>query len=224
MKKYNLDVAKREIFGKKLKKLRKEGILPANIYGKDITSQAVQLPLKEFEAVYDEAGETGVVYLEFEGKKRPVLIHNVAFHHITHVPLHADFYQVNLKEKIKTMIPVELEGESQAVTDNLGTILQTLNEIEVEALPTELPESFLINVSKLAAIGDQITVADLQVPSGVEVLTDGGQVIVKIAELVAPEPEPEAVAEIPEGEAGTVETEGESSEVTGEATEAKPAE
>src|SRR5258708_31881480 len=111
MKKYSLVVEKRNIVGKKLKKLRKEGILPANVYGKDIASEAVQLPFKEFEKVYDEAGETGVVYLELEGSKPPVLIHNVAKHHITHVPLHADFYQVNLKEKIKSMIPLVLEGE-----------------------------------------------------------------------------------------------------------------
>src|SRR6202011_170019 len=129
MKKHLLKVDKREIVGKKVKKLRKQGILPGNIYGKDITSLSVQVPIKEFEHVYKQTGETGLVDLEIDGKKRPVLIHNVQLDYMTQDPIHADFYQVSLKEKIKTMIPVTLTGEPTAVTDKLGLLLQTLHEI-----------------------------------------------------------------------------------------------
>lgn len=190
MKKHLLTVTKRDVFGKKVKKLRKEGTLPGNIYGKDVTSTAVQLPLQEFEKTYKETGETGLVYLSFEGKERPVLIHNVQLDYITQGPIHADFYQVNLKEKVKTMVPIVTVGESQAVADKIGLLLQTLTEVEVEALPTDLPERFEVDVTKLAAINDQITIADLPVPSGVGILTEPSQTVVKISELVEPEPEP----------------------------------
>src|SRR5436305_545932 len=158
MKKQVLKVSKREVTGKKVKKLRKEGILPANIYGKSVESLAVQLPVKEFQDMYKEVGETGLVELEIGSEKRPVLIHNVQLDYLTQAPVHADFYQVNLKEKIKTMVPVILVGKAKAETDKLGLLMQTLNEIEVEALPTDLPEKFEIDVTNLAAVNDQITI------------------------------------------------------------------
>lgn len=197
MNKHSLTVTKREVLGKNVKKLRREGILPANIYGRDIKSEAVQVALKDFQVTFKETGETGLLYLKFEGKERPVLIHNVQLDYITQLPVHADFYQVNLKEKVKTMVPVVLIGEAAAVTDKVGTLLQTLNEIEVEALPTDLPEHFEVDVTKLAAVNDQITIADLKKVNGVEILTEPTQTIVKISELVEPEPEPvvEAPAE-----------------------------
>ncbi len=195
MKKHSLKVTKREIFGKKLKKLRKNGILPANIYGKDVTSTAVQVPLKEFELVFKAAGETGLVDLELDSEKKPVLIHNVQLDYITQDPVHADFYQVNLQEKIKTMIPVILTGEPKAIADKLGLLLQTLHEIEVEALPGNLPERFEVDVTNLAAVNDQITVQDLPKKDGVEILSDSGQTIAKISELVTQEAQEQAASE-----------------------------
>ncbi len=195
MKRFKLAVEKRTITGKKVKALRKQGILPANVFGKDIKSTAVQLPLKEFEAVFTEAGETGVVDLQLDGENRPVLIQNVHYHNITRFPLHADFYQVNLKEKVKAMVPIVAAGEPKAVTDKIGLLLQPLSEVEVEALPTDLPENIEVQVENLAAIGDQITVADLKVPTGIEILTDKEQVVVKIDELVTKEAQEQAEAE-----------------------------
>src|SRR5260370_36084925 len=95
MQKHTLKVTSRNSLGKKVKKLRKDGILPGNIYGKNIDSLAVQVPLKEFEAVYKAAGATGLVELTLEGKTHPVLIHNLQLDYVSHKPLHADFYQVN---------------------------------------------------------------------------------------------------------------------------------
>ncbi len=219
MKKHSLTVSKREIFGKKLNKLRKEGILPANIYGKDVKSTAVQLPLKEFEAVYKAAGETGLVDLDVHGEKKPVLIHNVQLDYLTQAPIHADFYQVNLQEKIKTMIPVVLIGEAKAVVDRLGLLLQTLHEIEVEALPTNLPERFEVDVTNLAVVNDQITVEDLKKNPEVEILTDPSQTIAKISELVSQEAQDQAAAEA----AASAEAKTETAEGETPATDAKPA-
>lgn len=195
MKTHELKVEKRDIFGKKLKRLRKQGVMPANIYGKDIESTAVQLPLKEFQEVFKETGETGLVELQFDGKKRPVLIHNVQFDFITSVPVHADFYQVNLKEKIKAMVPVEIMGEPKAVAEKIGLLLQTLNEVEVEALPADLPEHLEVDVTGLAAIDEAVTVANLVKPQGVEILTPADEMIAKITELVSKEAEEQAAAE-----------------------------
>ncbi len=220
MKKHLLKVTKREVFGKKLKQLRKTGVLPANIYGKDVKSTAVELPLKEFEAVYKETGETGLIDLELGSEKRPVLIHNVQLDYMTQLPVHADFYQVNLKEKVKTMVPVELTGEPKAVIEKLGLLLQTLNEMEVEALPSDLPEKIEIDVTNLAAVNDQILVSDVKIPTGVEILTDQAQVIAKISELISKEAEAELEAEAAAAEAAKAET---SEAATGEATAATEA-
>lgn len=193
MKRPNLSATMRTLLGKKVKKLRREGILPANVYGKDVPSTALQVNLKEFIDIYKEVGETGLVDLEVDGQKRPVLIKNVQFEFRNNTPLHADFYQVNLKEKVKTMVPIELVGEAKAVAENIGTLIHPLSEIEVEALPTNLPEKIEVNIENLANIDDHILVSDIQVPEGVTVLTDPGQVIAKISEIVVEEtPQPEA--------------------------------
>lgn len=201
MKHPQLTVEKREIHGKKVRKLRREGILPANIYGKDLESVSVQVPIKEFEDVYKEVGETGLIDLMLDGKKRPVLIKNLQLTYPSRTPIHSDFFQVNLKEKVKTMVPLSFIGEPKAVDDNIGTLLQPVSEVEVEALPEALPENIEVNVEHLAAIDDQITIADLKIPEGVTILNDEGQVLAKIGELVVAEPEPETPEEGTEGEA-----------------------
>lgn len=206
MKQINLKVEKRKVFGKKLKALRRDGILPGNVYGKDIESTAVQLPVKEFQAVYDEVGSSGVVYLDLDGKSRPVLIHALAYDYVNRQPLHADFFQVNLKEKVRTTVPLEVVGEANAVTEKVGMLMQPVSEVEVEALPTELPEHLEIDVTDLTAVGDQKMLSDVKVPSGVTILTPD-QVIASIAELVSEEAEEQAAEEAAAAE--TASTEGE---------------
>lgn len=201
--KVKIKVEKRKVVGRKVKKLRREDILPANIYGKKVKSLAVQLNLKDFLPVYQKVGETGIVELKVGGeqKLRPVLIHNVQLDPVSDQPLHADFYQVSLTEKITSDIPVELVGESPAVEQNIGVLIQPLSEVEVEALPTDLPDKFNVDTSSLKKIDDAVTVSDLKVPTGVKILTSAGEILAKIESLakeeeVAP-PEEEAV---PEGE------------------------
>lgn len=204
MKHEKLKVEKRKVLGKQVKKLRRDGIIPGNVYGKNIKSEAVQADAKEFNTVYNEAGETGLVDIELDGKTTPVLIHNVHKNFRNQV-LHADFFQVNLKEKVKTMVPLEIIGEPKAVTDKIGLLMNILSEVEVEALPEELPEKIEVNVEHLANIDDQITVADLKAPTGVEVLTDPSQVVSKIGELVTKEAQEEAEAEAAAAEAAKAE-------------------
>lgn len=210
MKHPQLKAELRTTLGKKVKKLRREGILPANVYGKGLQSKAIQVELADFQKVYKEAGDTGLIDLTVDGKTKPVLVKSMHKNFALNVPLHVDLYQVNLKVAVKAVVPVVLVGEAQAVTEKVGLLLQNLNEVEVEALPDKLPENVEVNVEQLAAIGDQVTVADLKVAEGVTVLTDPSQTIARVNELTVAEPE-----EAPEGE------EGEAGETTeGEPTEA----
>lgn len=233
MKRHKLAVEKRKVVGKKVHKLRKEGLLPANIYGKGVKSTSVQVPYKEFEKVYKEAGETGIVDVAVDGEIRPSLIHNVQQDYYKHVLLHADFFQVNLKEKVKTMVQVITVGEPKAVAEKLGLLMQTLNEVEVEALPTDLPDKIEVNVGPLAELDAQITVGEIKAPTGVTILTDPSQVVAKIGALISKEAAEQAAAEAAAAEAakaataattptaeGTTPAEGTAAQPT---TEAKPA-
>ncbi|MEX2007530.1 MAG: 50S ribosomal protein L25, partial [Candidatus Levyibacteriota bacterium] len=205
MKRESLKVEKRSVLGKKVKKLRRDGIIPGNVYGKDINSQAVQVGKKEFDAVFKEAGETGLVDLKLDSQIIPVLIHNIATDYRNNV-LHADFFKVNLKEKIKTEVPIEFIGEPKAETDKTGLLMPIMSVIEIEALPEELPESIQVNVEHLAQVDEQITVADLKAPAGVTIITDPGQVVVKVGELISKEAQEQAAEEAAAAEAAAAET------------------
>lgn len=152
-----LKAASRQITGKKVKTLRANGLVPANIFGKDKASQSVQVNLKEFQKIYKVTGETGLIDLQIEGedKARPVLVSNIDHHPVSDAVLHVDFHQVNLKEKVTATIPVETVGESAAVKEG-NVLVLPYNELEVEALPTDLPEKFVIDISVLQKVGDDI--------------------------------------------------------------------
>lgn len=227
-----LKVEERKVLGKKVKKLRREGITPGNVYGKEVKSTAVQAPTKEFMDVYSESGETTLVDLQLDGKTLPVLIQNVYKDFRGNV-LHADFFQVNLKEKVKANVPLEFIGEPKAVTEKIGILARITDEVEVEALPSDLPENIEVNVENLAQIDDQITIGELSVPTGVTVLSDSNQVVAKIEELVSKEAleqaaEEAAAAEAAKAEGETVEgeapAEGEAAPTEEGTSEEKPAE
>lgn len=202
----------RTITGKKVKMLRKEGKLPATVYGKGVEPQTISIAIPEFSKVYQEAGETGLIELTIGEKKHPVLIHTVQVDPIRNNLVHVEFHEVNLKEKVHAEVPVELIGESVAIKEKIGVLLPLMDHIEVEALPTELPEKIEVDITGLAAINDQIIVGELTIPANVTVLTDPTLIVVKIgAFVVEKEPEP-VVTETPaEGEtpAGETPAEGE---------------
>ncbi len=209
-----ITVQPRTVFGKQLKKLRREGILPGNVYGKNFSSTAVQLPYKDFIGLYNKVGTTGLVDLEIDGKKHPVLIHNIAINTLTHDPIHADFFIVNLKEKITANVPIIAEGEASAVAEKKGILLQLLNEAEIEALPSDLPESIVVDVTSLAEVDEQITVEQLSTPTGVTLLNEANQAVFKIGELVTQEAQEQEAQEEAEAAAASEEgaTESESTE------------
>lgn len=195
MKRQLLTARERKVLGKKVKHLRKKGVIPASLYGKNIKSQSLELDLKAFSALFQQAGETTLVDLTIEGEKEvhPILIHHVQKHPVTGYFLHADFHQVSLKDKMKAAIPLALIGTSSAASQKKGILIQVLNDVEIEALPTDLLEKIDVDITNLKEVNDEIKVTDLKVDSSkVTILTDKNQVIVKIGPLeeIAPEPTP----------------------------------
>ncbi|MFC1626043.1 50S ribosomal protein L25 [Patescibacteria group bacterium] len=225
MDKQVLKADKRKITGRKVKSLRKEGILPANIYGKKVKSLAIQVDSKEFEKVFAATGETGIVEIQVGNEKKPSLIHNAQKDPVSDLFIHVDFLQVDLKEKVEAEVAVELIGESSVEKQGLGTVVQYINEVEVEALPADLPDKFTIDISTLTKVDQTVMVKDLKIDKDkVEIKDSADGIIVKVEppqkveEEAPPEPvEGEEEAEIPEGEQAEVK-EGE------EVKEEKPAE
>jgi len=208
-----LSADKRDLTGRKVKKLRAQGKMPANIFGNKVKSQAITIDLLEFKKTYSQAGETSLVDIKLKGetKTRPSLIANVQIHPVTDDPLHADFHQVDLTQKVTANVPVDVVGESEAVK-NKGAVLITLhNELEVEALPTDLPDKFEVDISSLKDFNDSVLVKDLKVDAKVEIKLDKEEAIVMAQEPkeeeIAPEPTPAAEGE--EGEEGEEAKDGE---------------
>lgn len=184
MTKISLKVQKRDTLGKKVKNMKDLGLVPGNIFGNKVDSLSVSAKLSDFQSVSEKAGETQIVYLQVEGedKERPVLLTNIQYHPIFDYIRHIDFHQVNLKEKVTANIPVELIGESPAVKELQAVVVPSISEIEVEALPTDLPEKIEVDISKLIAIGDSIKVSDLIIDrTKIEVKTDPDTLVVTTA-------------------------------------------
>lgn len=185
MAKITLALEPREPSGKKVKKSRQQGLIPGNIFGKKVTSTPVQVKATLFRPVLNQAGETQIVYLHLPDEKdnRPVLITNIQRDPLTDDILHIDFHQVDLKEKVTANIPVEIVGESPAIKDFSASLITSLSEVEVEALPTDLPEKIIIDVSSLKNIGDSIKVSDLDIDrSKVEVIDNHDSVVITVVE------------------------------------------
>lgn len=180
----------RTITGRKVKKLRREGLIPAHVFGHKVETIHVQVNKPEFLKVFGQAGETGIVDLAIDSKSHPVMIRNVQIHPVTDETLHIDFYQVNLSEKVTVNVPLEVVGESPAVEKKIGLLLTPVTEVEIEALPADIPESIEVDVSALANIGDEIKVSDLKVDrSKVKITTPEELIAAQIGELVTKEME-----------------------------------
>lgn len=179
--KIQLIVQKRNVFGKKLKGLRKQGKLPANIFGEDIKSQAVVLSVKEFLKAYRKTGQTQIVYLQLDSKgELPVLIQNVQYHPVTDFLLHADFRKVDLAKKIETEVPVKFIGKSEAVTQNKGILLTMSELLRIEALPGAIPNLIEVDISSLKELNDEIKVKDIKIVGDYVIKESSEKTIVRI--------------------------------------------
>ncbi|MDP1722323.1 MAG: 50S ribosomal protein L25 [Candidatus Gottesmanbacteria bacterium] len=196
MKKHSLSATKRDSLGRKVKKLRKAGELPATVYGKKVKSVSLTVASEAFAKTYGEAGETGLIELSVGGAVRHVLIHHVQKHPVTGTILHVEFHQVDLKEKVHAKVPIVLTGQSSVVSEKRGVVLSILDGVEVEALPTELVEHIEVDVTALSEVGQEVKVKDLKVPAGLTVLTDAELTIVKVGSLITKEAASEVAADV----------------------------
>lgn len=228
-----LEVTPRTIFGKKLKKLRKEGIVPANIFGPDFKSQAVSIIFKDFSKIYKIAKQTGVVYLKLNSDNLPVMIKNVQRHPVNDNLLHIDFRKIDLKQKIQTDVPVKIIGQSEAVTQKGGVLLTQAESLLVEALPSDIPQQIEVNISGLKELNQEIKVSSLTKSDKYEIKENTDKIIVSVVEhkeeeilpQTAPAAAPEVITAKPEEETAAEEqSAGEKPAApAGKPAEAKPA-
>jgi large subunit ribosomal protein L25 len=182
MKHAELTVQPRELFGNQARKLRRDGTLPAVVYSKKVKPIHIQIDTKEFYTLFKQSGYTHVIELKLDSKNTPVIVHEVDTHPVTGEARHVDFLAVNLKEKVKTSVPVELIGTAVGVKELGAVLTSNLDEIEVEALPDNIPESIQVDVTNLAQIHDSIKIGDLAKSDKYEILEDSEEVIVSLAE------------------------------------------
>lgn len=175
----DLSVQPREIVGKKVRTLRRGGLVPAELYGHGLKNMHLMVGAKELAKAVKEAGTTTVLNLVVNGgtsaaaaKKHPALIHHVSENYLTGEIDHVDFYEVRMDEKITAKVPLEFTGDAPAVKAFAAVINKSMSELEVEALPADLPHSLIVDLSVLAELNQSIYVRDLTIPRGVEVLVD----------------------------------------------------
>jgi len=217
MEKTILKAAKRKLFGKKARFLRREGVVPANVFGRGVESLALELEEKELELII-KGGTSRIISLDIKGerKDRNVLIKSVSRHAINSSLLHVDLYQVDMKQKMTAEIPIVLSGQAPALEFKENFLDQQLNEIQIECLPDKLPPSIEVDISVLSEAGQTIYVSDIEPGEGVEFLTPADYPVVRVAQAAKVEEVEEAAEE--EAVASEAEVAGEEA-ATGEAEE-----
>ncbi|MBU4205096.1 50S ribosomal protein L25 [Patescibacteria group bacterium] len=222
-----LNAKTRKDFGKKTKVLKKTGRIPAVVYGDGVKNIPLEINYEEFKKVFDQTGESSLVALEIDGEKkeRPVLIYDIQRDPVSGKFIHVDFYQASLKEEVEVMVPLVFEGVSLAVKELGGTLVKEIQEIEVKALPQNLPHDIKVDISSLKTFEDEIFIKDLKLPVGVKVLKKPDEIVAlavpaaKVEEELA-KPVEEKVEDVEKVEK---EKKGKEEEEMGEAVKEKPA-
>jgi large subunit ribosomal protein L25 len=211
MARKELTVEPRQVTGKKVAQLRRTGILPANVYGKGLESVSLQIQTEQLVTTLKTMTANEVLDLKIkgEGPSRPVIITKLQRHPVNSSFLHADFYQVSLRDKMRADVPITVTGESEAIKTYNGVLMMGIETVSVEALPLDLPTHFEVDISGLENLEDTIHVGAITVPANVTLLTDPDVVVLKIASPRVSVDEEEEAAAAAEGEEPTEEAEGE---------------
>ena len=183
--------AKKRDLGVKLNTLRKEGGIPAVFYGLRKKTTPITMSIIEFKKIWRQAGESSAVKISLPEGDIDALIHEVQVDPITDEPTHADFLAIDMKKKIQVKVPLEFEGIAPAVKNGIGNLVKVLHEVEVEALPSDLPHTLIVDITKLETVENQIFVSDIKLPKGVVAITNAGDVV---ASIVAQVEEKEEIA------------------------------
>jgi large subunit ribosomal protein L25 len=191
-----LKAEKRETTGKATRRLRRQGKLPAVVYGQRATA-TVEVDMHDFERVYARSGRTQLIDLSVDsGLPNKVLVKEVQISPRYNTLLHVDFHEVSLRERLQVDVPVSVTGEAEPVRGGEADVLQVLHSIRVECVPTKIPEVIEVDISGLAEVDAAVRLSDLRMPEGVTVVGDPDDVIVKLAaRRVAAEAEAPAAEE-----------------------------
>jgi len=181
----NLEVQIRNEKGRRVKDLRRQGLIPAELYGKGIENMHLAVKSKDFKNVFKEAGESSIINIVIFDKNKkeeiPVLIHDIQKDYLTDDIIHIDFYRIRMDEKIRTHIPLEFIGESPAVKNYGGILNKSMLEIEIEVLPKDLPHNIPVDISQIKELDQSIYVKDLSIPKNVKILVDPETVIATVS-------------------------------------------
>ncbi len=180
MEKTIIEATRRTVIGKKVGALRREGKLPGVIYGHNVEPTPILMDLREASRTLASLSQSHIVTIVLEGAEHATLVREKQKDYILNILKHVDFQVVSLSEKIRTMVTVDIVGTSPAVKNFNGVVVTEISEVEVEALPQNLPERFVVDISKLENIGDAIYIKDLEVPANVDLLKEASDVIVVI--------------------------------------------
>jgi len=178
---FEIKAEPRELVGKKVNSLRRSGMIPAVLYGHGKKAANLSVDAKDFLTIFKKAGETSLVELILGGKKLNVLIHDLARDPLTEKVIHIDFFEVRMDEKIKTKIPLVFVGESLAIKSDGGVLVRALQEVEIEALPKDLPKEITVDISSLNTFEDKLLVKDIVVGGSVKILADIDEVVALVA-------------------------------------------
>jgi large subunit ribosomal protein L25 len=206
----------REVIGKQVKQLRREGKVPGVIYGPNMQPKSLLFDGMELKHVLREAGGTNIIELRIDGESHHTLVREVQRDPIKGDILHVDFYEVALDRAIRAEIPVVLVGESPAITSREGVLIHATTSVEVEALPTDLVNEIEVDMTALKEVGDMLLVGDLQVPKTIRILTDPDEMVVKIEYMLEEEEEEEVLVVEPSAEEVEVIGKGKEAEAEGE--------
>lgn len=168
----------------KLGILRKSGKIPAVFYGAGKDTTSISLSNVEFKKIWREAGESSAIKIKTADSDVDVLIHEVQVDPVTDEPIHVDFLAIDMKKKIHVKVPLEFTGVSNAVKNGIGNLVKVLHEIEIEALPKDLPHKLIVDISPLETIENQVFVSDIKLPNGVIAITSGGDVVASVVAQV----------------------------------------
>jgi large subunit ribosomal protein L25 len=163
-----------------LEKMRKAGELPAVFYGAGKKSTSVTINTIEFKKVWHKAGESSAIVVKTPTGDVDVLIHEVQVDPVKDEPIHVDFLAIDMSKKIKVKVPVEFVGIAGAVKNGLGNLVKVVHEIEIEALPKDLPHNLEADISKLETVADSLLVSDIKIPTGVTLITPDTEVVASI--------------------------------------------
>jgi large subunit ribosomal protein L25 len=193
-----LTLQRRQVVGKKARRLRKEGLIPGNVYGRGRQSIPVQLNALEFRRALKGHGAATILRLALDGTTDAAVIRHMQHEPVTGALQHIDFMHIEMSEPMRARIPLRLEGEAPAVKSGDGILLHLLEAVEVEALPANLPQAIVLDITPLTEVNQALHVSDARVPGGVTVLTDPAELVAKIERprivVEAEEPTPAAAA------------------------------